>query len=338
MTKMFKLFTLLCVTSFLLVSCNKDEDLVTTPNVPTNNETVTPPSQNNSNQINAFASAVENDTIDCFVPTLPMTFAYEDGTTVTAETEADLDQIFAAEPYPWDFVYPVNLENPTTGETTTAANEESLFELLVACEEWDDEDGDWDDEGDWDDQGGCDSLDFQLGALACYDLQFPLGFVLEDGSTVTAADEDELFTLFTNGAEIEDFVYPITLIHVDDDTEHTANNEEEIAVLIEACGDFYDDGPQDEIVYLLTLASVGFDGAPIDDCYDYVYPVSVLNQDGETVTFNSDAEIGAIFETSTEDEYYTDFVYPVSVTVTATGETETAENPGDVYALLEACE
>ena len=264
-----------------------------------------------------------------------MTFAYEDGTTVTAETEEDLEEIFSAEPYPWDFAYPVNLENPVSGETTTAAAEQELLEILTACEEWDDEDGDW--EGD----GNCDDIDFDFGTLACYDLTFPLTFILQDSSTVSAANEDELFSLFSSGAAIEDFVYPITLTSIEDGSEHVANNESELEVLLEACGDYFDDEDGDlenNPVYLLTLISVGSDNFPAPDCYDYVYPVSAFNQDSVAVTFNNDAEIGAIFDSATEDSYFTDFVYPVTVTVTATGETVTAANTEEVYALLEDCE
>ena len=336
-TKIFKLFTLLFVVSFLLVSCNKDEDLTPqTPDPTTNGNTVvTPPNQDNSATVNAFSSATENDSIDCYVPVLPMTFAYEDGTTVTAETEEDLEEIFSAEPYPWDFAYPVNLENPVSGETTTAADEQELLEILTACEEWDDEDGDW--EGD----GNCDDIDFDFGTLACYDLTFPLAFILQDSSTVSAANEDELFSLFSSGAAIEDFVYPITLTSIEDGSEHVANNESELEVLLEACGDYFDDEDGDlenNPVYLLTLISVGSDNFPAPDCYDYVYPVSAFNQDSVAVTFNNDAEIGAIFDSATEDSYFTDFVYPVTVTVTATGETVTAANTEEVYALLEDCE
>ena len=112
-SKFLKLFTLLVFASALLVSCNKEEDIQPQTETPvveepaTNDDndddpstSVTPPSNNNSNQINAMVSATETE--GCYEIAFPITFVYEDGTTVTAESEADLDEIFSedAENYP----------------------------------------------------------------------------------------------------------------------------------------------------------------------------------------------------------------------------------------------
>jgi len=113
-SKFLKLFTLLVFASALLVSCNKEEDVlpqtetpvvetpVDNPDDDTPNDSVTPPTDDNSGQINAMVTATETDS--CYTIAFPITFIYENGTTVTAETEADLDEIFSedAESYPWE--------------------------------------------------------------------------------------------------------------------------------------------------------------------------------------------------------------------------------------------
>ena len=93
-SKFLNFFTLLLFASVLLVSCNKDEDIQPqTPNVetPTTENSVTPPSTDNSSQINAMVAAT--DTVGCYEIAFPITFVYEDGTTVTAETEEDLENL-----------------------------------------------------------------------------------------------------------------------------------------------------------------------------------------------------------------------------------------------------
>jgi len=284
------------------------------------------------------------ETEGCYEISFPITFVYEDGTTVTAETEADLDEIFSedAENYPWEIGFPVNLTDPETGETVTAADEEELFTYFLECEGFDD--GDWDDEdGPWDDdENPCDSLDFGFGTFGCYDLVFPISFVLEDGTIVTADDEDALGDIFLNNGPA-DFSYPINL--EDEDGEpHVANNEEELFALLEEC-DGFDDGDwddedgewEDTVVLPLTFMSINSGGGPgtPENCYAYVYPVTVVNEDGETTTANTDEEmLNAVFTSSGS----VDFVYPVSVIDNATGETLTANDDEEAIELVENCE
>ncbi|MGK0363819.1 MAG: hypothetical protein ACI85O_000872 [Saprospiraceae bacterium] len=340
-SKFLKLFTLLIFASALLVSCNKDEDvqpLTQTPVTETPEETATTPSTDNSGQINAMVAATETE--GCYEIAFPITFVYEDGTTVTADTEADLEDIFSedAENFPWEIGFPVSLEDPETGETVTAANEEELFAYFMECEGFDD--GEWDDEdGPWDDENPCDSIDFGFGTFGCYDLVFPVSFVLEDGSIVTAEDEDALGDIFLNNGPA-DFSYPINL-EDEDDVAYVANNEEELFALLEDCDDFDGGGnggggEWDETVVLpLTFMSIngGEPGAP-QNCYSYVYPVTVTNDDGETTTANNDEEmLNAAFSSNGS----INFVYPVSVTDNETGETLTANDEDEAWELIEAC-
>ena len=347
-SKFLKLFTLLLFSSLLLVSCNKEEvePQVNTPVVenPVTNEedepAVTPPSNDNSGQINAMVAATETE--GCYLIAFPITFIYEDGSTVTAETEADLEDIFSegAESYPWEIGYPVNLTDPETGETVTAADEEELFNYFLECEDFDD--GEWDDEDNpWNGENPCDSIDFGFGTFGCYELVFPISFVLEDGTIVTAEDENALGDIFFNNAPV-DFSYPLNL-ESEDGESFTANDGDELFALLEECegvdgggnggGGDWEETP----VFILTLMSVenlGGPGAP-GNCYSYVYPVTVVNGDGETTTANSDEEmLNAVFGSNGD----VDYVYPVSFTNNSTGGTETINNEEEALALIEACE
>jgi len=205
---------------------------------------------------------------------------------------------------------------------------------------YDDDDDDF--PGDDDNENPCDSLDFGFGTFGCYDLVFPISFVLDDGSIVTAADEDALGEIFLNNNGLVDFAYPVNLEDEDGES-YVANNEEELLALLEECDEF-DGGWDDEdneweetVVLPLTFMSInsgGGPGAPAN-CYAYVYPVTVVNGDGEETTANNDDEmLNAVFSSNGS----VDFVYPVSVTSTETGETLTANNEEEAIALVEACE
>ena len=351
-SKFLKFFTLLVFASVLLVSCNKEEDLqpqtqdpvVENPVTenptegPVQGEAVDPPSDNDSGQINALVAAT--DTEGCYEIAFPITFVYEDGSTVIANTEADLEEIFNEEDpanLPWQIGFPVNLTDPETGETVVADDEEALITYFMECEDFN---GGGNGGGGNGGENPCDSLDFGFGTFGCYDLVFPISFVLEDGSIVTADDEDALGDIFFNNGPA-DFSYPVNL-EDEDGQAQVANNEEELFELLEECEDFNGGGNGgggewgDTVVFPLTLMSIGINepGAP-QNCYAYVYPVSVVNGDGETTTANNDEEmLNAVFSSNGT----VDFVYPISLTSNENGETLTANNDEEAIALVEACE
>lgn len=320
-SKFLKFPLALAMIAVLLVACNQDD----------NPQPETPQNATITSQIQ---SLVVNDSTDCYEIVFPITFVYEDGSTQTANSEEDMIALFEnidEDNLPVNVGYPVNLEDPATGEAVTAANEDELETYLAGCE-FDDE---WDDDDDWE-VNPCDSIDFNFGQLGCYNFVFPVGFVLEDGTTVTAQSVDDLEGIFDVDNAPEDFVYPITLEGVDDGETHTANNEDELGQLLEACFDFGGPGDwEDSVVYPVTFISVADDSLGNDNCYTYVYPVSLLTEDGETITTNSDEEIlSAIFENGEID----DFVYPFQVINNEDGTTITVNNEDEAEDLIENCD
>ena len=325
-TNFLKLFTLVFTLSFVLTSCNKDQDLLPTPNPTPDAEQVSPPATDKSAQINALVNTSVSDSVACYEFTFPLTFVYEDGATVTAASEEDLEEIFSAAPYPWDIAFPVNLIDPETGETVTAADEEELFAYFAECEDFED---------DWEDDEWEDDCDFELGSIGCYDFVFPVTFALEGGDTIAVSSSEELEEILVSGAEINDFVYPVNLTRIETGTSHTANSGAELDDLLEECEeeDYDEEGA---IIYLLSMTALNNQDS-VSLCYQYIYPVSVIDTYGDVLTAENEEEMYSDIFINNDGELV-DFVYPVQLTDNETGETLIANNADEAFELVEACE
>lgn len=404
------LFFLLAFT-VILSSCNKDpemEELVNNPNTETTFNSF------NGMVSAASSSGTSTESETCYDIAFPLTFLLEDGTTATAQTEEDIDAIFENEPYPVDWVYPINLVDEETGETVQANDEEELANYLIgcyeeceeialghidcfeivypfsfeledgstievqdesqledivfsenppvdfvypiqlideagetisvnseeeleellddACEEEEEEEEEWEE---------CE--EYVSGEIECFEIVFPFSFELEDGTTAQVEDEDELEEIIFSENPPVDFVYPIQLID-EDEVLYTVNSEDELDELLEEeCEDWEDDewGEFEGVVYPMTFVSVSIDLGELDSldlefepCYNYVYPVSVENEEGEVLTADSDQELLAILLADNEIE---DFVYPVSVIRLEDGVTVTINDEEDAWELIEDC-
>ncbi|MFK7932701.1 MAG: hypothetical protein AB8G22_04275 [Saprospiraceae bacterium] len=308
----------LALFSISFTACQKDLDLPE----PTA-ETTEEDGGNANNNTTNLRAMMQSDTSGCFEPTFPITFLYEDGTTVTAEAEEDLDDIFENEPYPEDIEFPINLMDYETGETAVANNEEELDQFFEAC--FGDEE-DWDDEDDWDDEGHEECEDFIETIIGCYELTFPFTLELEDETTVTVNDEEELEEVFFSDNPPVDFVFPFTLVSLEDETEVTVNSEEEIEELLENCEDFYDDWDEgDELEELLYAL----------ECFTPNFPLTFILEDESTITINSIEEIFALAEAENLPE---DIQYPFDITINETGDVKTINNEEDLDFLFEYCD
>ena len=70
-----------------------------------------------------------------------------------------------------------------------------------------------------------------------------------------------------------------------------------------------------------------------NDCFDFVYPVSLTLSTGEVVTLNNDDDLA----TALYIDYTFDFVYPISVEDSSTGVTTTLTSSGELVNLLNDC-
>ena len=266
----------------------------------------------------------------------PVSFVLADGSTATANSVDDLNSIFDPNNPPVDFAYPLNLTNLDTGDAATANNEDELNNLLLLCD-------DFGGGGPGTGGGICDSTNFDFGFIGCYDLVYPVSFTLEDGTTATANSVDDLPAIFTNSNPPVDFAYPLSLQNIITGESATANSEAELGDLLLACDSLGTGGGGtggggnwgQSVVYPMTIITAIPDSTGFPGCYDYQYPVSVVDVDGNILTASDDDGMMTIVFGNVEIE---DFVYPVNVTETSTGQTLIANNEDDVVAWLDDCD
>lgn len=286
---------------------------------------------------------IEFGFIGCYDLAYPVSFELADGTTATANSIDDLNSIFDPNNPPVDFSYPLNLTNIDTGDAATANDEDELNDLLLLC------DG-FGGGGPGTGTGGggiCDSTNFEFGIIGCYDLVYPVSFELEDGTIATANSVDDFATIFTNSNPPINFAYPLSLQNIVSGETVTANSEDELEDLLLACDSLVIGGGGtgggtggggtwgQSIVYPITLVTAIPDSTGFPGCYDFQYPVSVIDVDGNVLTASDDdSMLGIVFGNVEID----DFVYPVSVTETNTGQTLTANNEDDVAVWLDDCD
>lgn len=101
----------------------------------------------------------------------------------------------------------------------------------------------------------------------CFQFNYPLDLVDIDGNTVTVNSDYELLT----AENIEDFIYPITVTTADGEV--TINSSADFDNLYNDC---YGTGSCDDCY---------------DPCFEFIYPFTLLEDNGNIVTINSDEEL-----------------------------------------------
>ncbi|MDT0557122.1 hypothetical protein RM697_00595 [Ichthyenterobacterium sp. W332] len=206
----------------------------------------------------------------------------------------------------------------------------------------------------------------------CFDFVYPIDLSYNNGTTVSVNSLDELISVLINFSDdlyVNGIAFPFDVEVFNEDTDAieivTVNNEEEFAAIIESC-DF--DVPDCEcyevyepvcvevtdpsgVSFTLTYPNAcwaecdGFtENDFLDDCgddyngnggfecFEFNYPITIITDNGTSVTVNSDEELN----TAVYNSYYFDFEYPLSVT-TEDGEVVTINNVEDFYEVLDEC-
>lgn len=223
----------------------------------------------------------------CFDFVYPLTLSYNNDTTVTVNNFDELIEVIISsteELYIDGISFPFDVEtyNDETDaiEIQTINNEEEFVALLDGC--------DFDDNFDCEcsevfdpvcveieDPNGesflitypnacyaeCDGFteedfaedceeDYNCpGGTECFDFNFPLTIVTDDGETITVNSQEELDTVLYD-AYYFDFVYPFSVtLDDDDDTVVTINNEEEFYNVLVGCYDDIDDDAYCDCTY-----------------------------------------------------------------------------------------
>lgn len=193
--------------------------------------------------------------------------------------------------------------------------------------------------------------------------------------TVNSFDDlIEVLINSTNDLYIDGVAFPFDVETYDEDSDsiviETINNEDEFIDLLENCD--FDDGFDCECTeefdpvcveiedangesFLITYPNACYaacDGFTENDfaenceddyncpggteCFDFVFPLTIVTDDGETITVGSQEEL----DTALYDANYFDFVYPFEVTLNdddEEGETITINNEDELYELLVDC-
>jgi len=135
----------------------------------------------------------------------------------------------------------------------------------------------------------------------CFEFVYPLNLAYNNGTVVSVASMDGIIELLSNETEslyIEgiEFPFQVTLAAADSATPITISNESDFEALVASCGyETYED-------YVTT----GF-------CYEFIYPFSIVNQDGNTVVIDNESELFDVITSSTENDIY-ELLFPLSVT------------------------
>ena len=198
---------------------------------------------------------------DCFTIQYPITVTLSDGYTYTFESEEAVKEYYDA--YEIDeemyIAFPVSVIGDD-GEAIVIENDEALKEVYRGCY-----------------SGERDIVIEQK----CFSLVYPVSYQLPDGSLIEVAADNENSWAEMNAwydenpesAERPTLQYPVVIMYEEDDEGSedaltvTINNEEEMISAREDCRELeFDD---------------------VDECYEYIYPVTYILPDDSTVEIAS---------------------------------------------------
>ena len=248
---------------------------------------------------------------NCFEIVYPYTIMMPNGTSYTIESEedTDLEQVKSyyeenqGEDVKPTLLFPVNILGYDS-ETETINNEE---EMKIAYRECSARDRDW-------------------GRRECFDLVFPVTYIMPDGSTyVIASQEDEsgweeLKEWYDSNPDSDqrpELQYPVDIVtwENEESVTITINNEEEMIAAKEECREMWGQESDD-----------GDDGA---SCYAFVYPISYTMPDGSVIEVSTDEDesgwlaIREYYQLNPSEESEPSLQYPVDLIFRTEDGTET---------------
>lgn len=252
-------------------------------------------------------------TFVCYEIGYPATLLLIDGTTVEVNDDDEFAEVLMAGEWA-GFEYPLTLIDEDGNETVVNDNDE-LNEAILEC---DPALG-----GGGSGTGGGPVTELIFG---CYQMSYPATVILIDGTNLEVNDDTELSELFLNG-EFANFGYPLTLID-EDGEEVVINDEMELSEALEECDGFGGGGGTgggDPIV----------NGDFF--CYDLSYPFSVLEiSTGTEVTFNNSLEWQTYITANPMGPEPFDFVYPFTL-IDEDGNEVTVGDEEEMFEAIEDC-
>lgn len=167
--------------------------------------------------------------------------------------------------------------------------------------------------------GANDGLD-----LGCFSVDFPFDIVA-DGTTYTINSEDDFEAVFANEVEYVDFAYPINITYNADGTTVSIADGEALGEVFASC--VPDDGWDEDLfpAFLIT---------DISSCYQMVYPVNLVDFDGNVSTANDEDEFIDLISTYDNILF---FEFPLNLT-NEEGNDVAANDVDELFELLLACD
>lgn len=202
--------------------------------------------------------------LGCFSISFPFDLIIDGTTTFTINDESDFENLPMDTVVYIDFAYPVTITYPD-GTTDSAADGEALGEAFASCIP---------DSG-WEEDIFPAFLITELNS--CYAVAYPVSLTDGSGTTVVANDEDEFVDLIANNYELY-FQFPLNLID-EDGNPVSAADDEELFMLLASCDNVTPPGGDTTIQ------------DPIGECWDFLYPFDMTDQDGNIVTINNHDDI-----------------------------------------------
>ncbi len=164
-----------------------------------------------------------------------------------------------------------------------------------------------------------DFADECIESYDCFDYVFPIMVTNSTGEVVELANLEELYQFYDEQPgndndleEAEPFVFPIT-IRMTDGSERVIANSEELDAAYDDC--------------------IGFDG---DVCFDYDFPITLSDGNGNTITVTNETEIQNFYEGLSEDAD-PEFVFPITIILVSDGSTVTINNDNEFDEVYGEC-
>lgn len=239
----------------------------------------------------------------CFDIVYPITIQMPDGSTLSIDGEEDTDLEIVKNYYEENdteekpsMVFPITIIT-YEGVTKTISSEEEMSDAYRGCSGRDRE-RDWDRERD------------------CFELVYPVTYVLPDGSTIEISDEEDeagwesLKSWYEANPESEErpsLQYPVDIVYESEESEDgetvTINSEDEMMVAKEECREMWGEEDWEEG----------------EECYAFVYPISFLMPDGSTIEISSEGDeagwmsIREYYEANPSSEEEPSMQFPVDI-------------------------
>ena len=239
----------------------------------------------------------------CFDIVYPITIQMPDGSTLSIDGEEDTDLEIVKNYYEENdteekpsMVFPITIIT-YEGVTKTISSEEEMSDAYRGCSGRDRE-RDWDRERD------------------CFELVYPVTYVLPDGSTIEISDEEDeagwesLKSWYEANPESEErpsLQYPVDIVYASEESEDgetvTINSEDEMMVAKEECREMWGEEDWEEE----------------EECYAFVYPISFLMPDGSTIEISSEGDeagwmsIREYYEANPSSEEEPSMQFPVDI-------------------------